>query len=64
MDLFLTVVVLFLVANMAVFFTMLRRVNLDNESVIAWEQQAARATSKVAANSAEQPAYQVVRVSP
>lgn len=63
MDLFLTVVVLFLVANMAVFFTMLRRVNLDNESVIAWEQQAAHATSTVAVKSAEQPAYQVVRVS-
>lgn len=59
MDLFLTVVVLFLVTNMAVFFTMLRRVNLDNESVIAWEQQAAH---KVAVKSAEQPAYQVVRV--
>lgn len=42
MDMFLTIIVLFLFANVAVVATMLRRVNLDNESVIAWEQQYAQ----------------------
>lgn len=38
MDMFLSLVTLFLVANMAIVFTLLRRINLNNESVIAWEQ--------------------------
>ncbi|MDX3775576.1 hypothetical protein QE250_15770 [Chromatiaceae bacterium AAb-1] len=59
MDLFLTMTVLFMVANMAVVVTMLRRVNLDNESVIAWEQAAAEQATPNAATSV---AYQVVNV--
>jgi hypothetical protein len=38
MDLFLLGTVLFLLANVAVVITMLRRVNLHNDSVLAWEQ--------------------------
>lgn len=38
MDLFLLGTVLFLLANVAIVVTMLRRVNLNNDSVIAWEQ--------------------------
>ncbi|WP_423185201.1 hypothetical protein ACO1PK_08425 [Alishewanella sp. d11] len=38
MDMFLSLVTLFLVANMAIVFTLLRRINLNSESVIAWEQ--------------------------
>lgn len=38
MDMFLSLVTLFLVANMAIVFTLLRRINLNNESVVAWEQ--------------------------
>lgn len=39
MDMFLAVITLFLVANMAIVFTMLRRVNLNNPCVLAYEQQ-------------------------
>ncbi|MBU1309278.1 MAG: hypothetical protein KKE30_07080 [Gammaproteobacteria bacterium] len=39
MDLFLVAIVLFLLTNIAVAVTMLRRVNLHNDSVLAWEQQ-------------------------
>lgn len=38
MDLFLVGTLLFLLANVAVVFSMLRRVNLNNDSVLAWEQ--------------------------
>jgi hypothetical protein len=38
MDLFLLGTMLFLLANVAVVFSMLRRVNLNNDSVLAWEQ--------------------------
>ena len=38
MDFFLVAIVLFLLANVAVVITMLRRVNLHNDSVLAWEQ--------------------------
>ena len=38
MDLFLLGTVLFLLANIAVVITMLRRINLHNDSVLAWEQ--------------------------
>lgn len=38
MDFFLLGTVLFLLANVAVAVTMLRRVNLNNDSVLAWEQ--------------------------
>jgi hypothetical protein len=37
MDFFLLSTVLFLLANVAVVVTMLRRVNLNNDSVLAWE---------------------------
>lgn len=39
MDMFLSLVTLFLVANMAIVFTMLRRIDLNNASVQAWEQE-------------------------
>lgn len=39
MDFFLIGTVLFLMANVAVVISMLRRVNLHNDSVLAWEQQ-------------------------
>ncbi|EHR41294.1 MULTISPECIES: hypothetical protein [Alishewanella] len=39
MDMFLSFITLFLVANMAIVFTLLRRVDLNNASVQAWEQQ-------------------------
>ncbi|WNO59480.1 hypothetical protein [Rheinheimera sp. MMS21-TC3] len=38
MDLFLLGTVMFLLANVAVVIKMLRRVNLHNDSVLAWEQ--------------------------
>ena len=38
MDFFLLGTVLFLLANVAIVVTMLRRVNLNNDSVLAWEQ--------------------------
>lgn len=38
MDLFLLGTVMFLLANVAVVINMLRRVNLHNDSVLAWEQ--------------------------
>ncbi len=39
MDLFLVFITMFLVANMMLVVTMLRRVDLNNPSVQAWEQQ-------------------------
>ena len=41
MDLFLVFITMFLVANMMLVVTMLRRVDLNNPSVQAWEQQQA-----------------------
>lgn len=41
MDLFLVFITMFLVANMMLVVTMLRRVDLNNPSVVAWEQQQA-----------------------
>jgi hypothetical protein len=38
MDLFLVGTLLFLLANVAVVVSMLRRVNVNNDSVLAWEQ--------------------------
>ena len=38
MDLFLSLITLFMVANMAIVFTLLRRVDLNNISVREWEQ--------------------------
>ncbi|MEH8021949.1 hypothetical protein [Rheinheimera metallidurans] len=37
MDFFLLGTMLFLLANVAVVVSMLRRVNLNNDSVLAWE---------------------------
>jgi hypothetical protein len=52
MDMFLSFITLFLVANMAIVFTLLRRVDLNNASVQAWEQEElARSTQAV------QPVY-------
>lgn len=48
MDLFLVFITMFLVANMMIVVTMLRRIDLNNPSVQAWEQQqvaAVRATT-------------------
>ena len=39
MDFFLVFITMFLVANMMLVVTMLRRVDLNNPSVQAWEQQ-------------------------
>lgn len=52
MDMFLSLVTLFLVANMAIVFTLLRRIDLNNASVQAWEQ--AQAATAVASS---RPAY-------
>ncbi len=41
MDFFLAGTLLFLLANITVAVTMLRRVNLHNDSVLAWEQEQA-----------------------
>lgn len=38
MDFFLLGTVFFLMANVVVVISMLRRVNLNNDSVLAWEQ--------------------------
>ncbi|GAA0546853.1 hypothetical protein [Rheinheimera aquimaris] len=64
MDLFLMGTMLFLLANVAVVISMLRRVNLNNDSVLAWEQaqMAATPTQPVAAPAlpaatAYQPSY-------
>ena len=55
MDMFLSFITLFLVANMAIVFTLLRRVDLNNASVQAWEQEqfarSAKATQPVYAQS-------------
>lgn len=45
MDLFLIFITMFLVANMMLVVTMLRRVDLNNPSVQAWEQQHATAAN-------------------
>lgn len=52
MDMFLSLVTLFLVANMAIVFTLLRRIDLNNASVQAWEH-----TQSIAAAPASQPVY-------
>lgn len=41
MDMFLSMITLFLVANMAIVFTMVRRINLNNPCVLAFEQEQA-----------------------
>ncbi|WP_240220304.1 hypothetical protein [Rheinheimera hassiensis] len=55
MDFFLLGTVLFLLANVAVAVTMLRRVNLNNDSVLAWEQAQVAAVQPVAV-----PQYQPI----
>ncbi|WP_215398375.1 hypothetical protein [Rheinheimera oceanensis] len=60
MDLFLLGTVLFLLANVAVAVTMLRRVNLNNDSVLAWEQAQVVATPAVAASQVPATQYQPV----
>lgn len=62
MDLFLMGTVLFLLANVAVVISMLRRVNLNNESVLAWEQAQVATAQPVTApalpvSTAYQPSY-------
>lgn len=52
MDMFLSLVTLFLVANMAIVFTLLRRIDLNNASVQAWEH-----TQSLATTPASQPVY-------
>jgi hypothetical protein len=52
MDMFLSFITLFLVANMAIVFTLLRRVDLNNASVQAWEQEQSAHSAKAA-----QPVY-------
>lgn len=48
MDFFLLGLVAFLLVNIAVVVSMLRRVNLNNDSVVAWEQTQANLQSVVA----------------
>lgn len=62
MDLFLLGTMMFLLANVAVVYSMLRRVNLNNDSVLAWEQaqvapQALPATAQPLPTAAFQPAF-------
>jgi hypothetical protein len=52
MDMFLSFITLFLVANMAIVFTLLRRVDLNNASVQAWELEQSARSAK-----ATQPVY-------
>lgn len=57
MDLFLVGITVFLLANVAIVFSMLRRVNLNNDSVLAWEQsQVATSMQPVSAQPAA-PVY-------
>ena len=63
MDMFLLGTVLFLLANLAVVIAMLRRVNLHNDSVLAWEQAQVAVTQPVLVQSApvvSQQAYTTV----
>lgn len=60
MDFFLLGTVLFLMANVAVAVSMLRRVNLNNDSVLAWEQTQIVATPAVAAPQVPATQYQPV----
>lgn len=57
MDLFLVFITMFLVANMMLVVTMLRRVDLNNPSVQAWEQQHATARLQRAAGTTFTTAY-------
>ncbi|MAD73573.1 MAG: hypothetical protein CML20_02000 [Rheinheimera sp.] len=57
MDLFLVFITMFLVANMMLVVTMLRRVDLNNPSVQAWEAQNATAVLQPAAAVTYTPAY-------
>ncbi|MDP5135746.1 hypothetical protein [Rheinheimera baltica] len=57
MDLFLLSIMLFLLANVAVVFSMLRRVNLNNDSVMAWEQAQVAAVNTATPIIAYTPDY-------
>ncbi|MBZ9613403.1 hypothetical protein [Rheinheimera maricola] len=60
MDLFLVGIVLFLLANVAVVVTMLRRVNLNNDSVLAWEQAQTTTFQPVLVTPPQPAQYQTV----
>lgn len=60
MDFFLVAITLFLLANIAVSVTMLRRVNLHNDSVLAWEQQQAAALHSAPVHPLPTPQYNAV----
>ena len=60
MDLFLLGTVLFLLANVAVVINMLRRVNLHNDSVLAWEQQQVTAQQSATVQPLPVPQYDSV----
>lgn len=47
MDFFLIFITMFLIANMMLVVTMLRRVDLNNPSVQAWEQQHAATVNQL-----------------
>lgn len=57
MDLFLVFITMFLVANMMLVVTMLRRVDLNSPSVQAWEQQHAMVRLQRAAAANYSSAY-------
>ncbi|MDX1678817.1 hypothetical protein [Arsukibacterium sp.] len=50
MDLFLVFITMFLVANMMLVVAMVRRIDLNNPSVQAWEQQQAAVISAETVN--------------
>lgn len=57
MDLFLVAITLFLLTNIAVVVAMLRRINLHNDSVLAWEQQQAAALHSAPVHTLPAPQY-------
>jgi hypothetical protein len=57
MDLFLVGITVFLLANVAIVFSMLRRVNLNNDSVLAWEQSQVAASMQPVSVQPAAPAY-------
>lgn len=57
MDLFLFGILLFLLVNVVVVITMLRRINLHNDSVLAWEQMQQATAQPELAQPQPQPVY-------
>ncbi|GAB2916564.1 hypothetical protein [Rheinheimera gaetbuli] len=60
MDFFLAAITLFLLTNVAVVVAMLRRINLHNDSVLAWEQQQAAAPNSSPVHALQALEYSTV----